>query len=1411
MLLNTKYLLLCVVLTVSVFISPSIATQNDEYYDTEDENIDESNLIVKTDDGLVQNELNLTASPNITLKKVFLNQNIADSFKSWLGDKSIELHEMNKNFSGFNLLNETYNVNLRKEAEFKWINFTEMILNISKTIAEELYNKTLLVEDLSKNVEEAYDEYADDPEKIADSVDFVYYDAKSPKTFCDDKKDSAKTDERRRRRSVLQRNSMHAMNELEFDFIDIKDEVELDRGIRDTETSPRRRGGRRRTRTTTVPTTTTVPLYYDDYYYDDDFYDDHSSADHIDETFLMDGYWDVECINRTFDENFITINTKMNTNYSATHIPVNVFKQSMAINMTAYWSEKLNEQFKLNYQRDPDLTWQYFCSSTGLFRRYPAAYWTAPQLQDFFDCRLQSWYIMAAASSKDVVILLDTSGSMTGLRLEIATKLIEAILDTFTDNDFFNIITFATESEYLFEETDPAYSNKFIQASKINKSKFKEALKDLNTTSQGKLTKPLIKAFNLFNKTSTSRANCNKMIMVITDGHSDDVDDVFKEYNADKSVRVFSYKIGRDMTDPKVIKDLGCNNNGAFYHVVTLTDINEHVYEYIPILSRPMALNHVHETTWSNVFLGYLDKELKISVGRPAFVNNKKMLELLKKQQLYDTLDKLSSKHPLNSSHFENYTNKTLTHFINNELYREIQEFHYDENLEYKFDSSETEESKQEKILKQANQIIKEQVLLGVVGLDVSVLKLISKVSPKFQMGVGIYMIMIDNNGFIVYHPSIKQQISLDSDSKGTSQSIDLEVFEIPINNNEEFEELEHEMIEEITNSKILRNWKREGSRVVRRKTEYVYTSILNTPFAVSIASPNSFGRYYIDLPLEMNSVYEEKIQLIRSDTLKSFETKIQLYNCSYGFKHLSKKLLDPEKYSDYCIKYLYTDLDQALALKSDLILHDLMYEKFDLSIFEEHPNLVRSAFYGTYSGATFYLPVTFFRRKTDSEKPLADKPLKDNEEPEVNYHDTSKFEKFTKIENLFGMGDASKHTYSFEKNYYTRAVEFSDELRTSNNLNDPISIYILNETTSAYKDANNETISATMPIWMENVPASVAGVVYNAKSFKDRIFGSHQDCKDESCINICSRQDLNATCYLVDEHGIIVLANDKKKNQDVVGQLLYKVNPWLMLQLEKEGIYDLIVKGNKLQECKKPPLVYSSASRLFNMIDFVFKTIGFAVVQLLQTVIYSTAQIITASLSSVVNADISNPDNVEIAVHKINQHEWKIRNSHCFYFGIYSFNMTKWQTMNSNELRTWCNKTDGLDSKKYLAGYLKHSNLMMLVVEDEEKVSQCGNIEELVKSRPPSWESRLEPSNKKNKKTSPPTTSASAQNEISPYSINRYRKDPLSYGDRKNYCHNYFANESMIFKCVNSATHLSQSIVPFYTIAIAIVSLIFS
>jgi hypothetical protein len=165
----------------------------------------------------------------------------------------------------------------------------------------------------------------------------------------------------------------------------------------------------------------------------------------------------------------------VNRNQSTVHVPTNVYKQHIAINTTAYWSKALDQKFRDNSDVDSDLFWQYFCSTEGLFRRYPGAYWMLPIKSDFFDCRLQSWYIMAAASSKDVIILLDVSGSMTGLRLEIGKKLVEFLLDTFTDNDFFNVLTFSNSVNFLIEEE--GYMDNFIQASKANKKHITEKLR----------------------------------------------------------------------------------------------------------------------------------------------------------------------------------------------------------------------------------------------------------------------------------------------------------------------------------------------------------------------------------------------------------------------------------------------------------------------------------------------------------------------------------------------------------------------------------------------------------------------------------------------------------------------------------------------------------------------------------------------------------------------------------------------------------------------------------------------------------------------------------------------------------------------------------------------------------------------
>ena len=90
----------------------------------------------------------------------------------------------------------------------------------------------------------------------------------------------------------------------------------------------------------------------------------------------------------------------------------------------------------------------------------PATKWGQGEWEpDLFDCRLRPWYLQGAASAKDMIILVDTSGSMTGVRKEIAKHVVLTLLDTLSENDFINI--------YKFSEVPvpvvPCFKDKIVQ------------------------------------------------------------------------------------------------------------------------------------------------------------------------------------------------------------------------------------------------------------------------------------------------------------------------------------------------------------------------------------------------------------------------------------------------------------------------------------------------------------------------------------------------------------------------------------------------------------------------------------------------------------------------------------------------------------------------------------------------------------------------------------------------------------------------------------------------------------------------------------------------------------------------------------------------------------------------------------
>jgi voltage-dependent calcium channel alpha-2/delta-3 len=297
----------------------------------------------------------------------------------------------------------------------------------------------------------------------------------------------------------------------------------------------------------------------------------------------------------------------VNLSYSSVHVPTNVYDRAKNVIKAIKWSENLNKIFESNYKLDPSLMWQYFCSSEGFLRQFPATRWKTVEedIVDLYDCRMRHWYIGAANSPKDMIILVDNSGSMTGQKKDIARHIVENILDTLTPNDFVNIFTFSDEIRDMID----CFGETLVQANSANIRAMKESLHHIETNELANFSAAVTRAFDALNdfRDSHGGANCNQAIMLISDGLPIPVDDVFEVYNWREKpnipVRVFTYLIGREVPDVTNIKNMACTNRGYYVHLSTLAEVREQVLQYIPVMARPLVLNQTHHPiVWSQVY-----------------------------------------------------------------------------------------------------------------------------------------------------------------------------------------------------------------------------------------------------------------------------------------------------------------------------------------------------------------------------------------------------------------------------------------------------------------------------------------------------------------------------------------------------------------------------------------------------------------------------------------------------------------------------------------------------------------------------------------------------------------------------------------------------------------------------------------
>ena len=270
--------------------------------------------------------------------------------------------------------------------------------------------------------------------------------------------------------------------------------------------------------------------------------------------------------------------TLRNLDFQSSFVRTAEFSENTEIVTQECWTRELENQFIQNglvdRQGQNSLRWQYIGAPSGFYRIYPGV---TQQRCFTYDPRIRPWYVAATSGPKNVILVLDVSGSMgNNDRMELTKEAALTVINTLTNSDFVAVIIFSNTAQQL--RIPGQQAGTLVAASTENIAQLSPLIMSIDPYGGTNFEAAFRKAFEVLGATGEYSANCHTAILFLTDGtptsgsiqSESGLNSLVQGLNTnpDGSLKttMFTYTLGSgaSTTIPLAI---ACGNRGIYAHV----------------------------------------------------------------------------------------------------------------------------------------------------------------------------------------------------------------------------------------------------------------------------------------------------------------------------------------------------------------------------------------------------------------------------------------------------------------------------------------------------------------------------------------------------------------------------------------------------------------------------------------------------------------------------------------------------------------------------------------------------------------------------------------------------------------------------------------------------------------------------